>query len=100
MLRVADMSAERYIAHARSRDGLKVRPTEQVGTCDGCGGTFRLSDLRWVSDDWTSTDGRRGHVTATLCPECDRLALAHCWSCGRLTGREDDQCVDCCGWPR
>lgn len=79
-----------------SRDGLNVRSFEQSGDCDYCGKTFLRGELERVVEDWTCTDGRRGHTTATLCPSCARLALAHCWRCGALTGRADDLCAACC----
>ena len=63
--------------------------------CEWCRGTFLTADLEWTVQDWESISGRRGHVTATLCPACRELALAHCWRCGSLTGSKDDLCADC-----
>lgn len=77
-----------------SKGGLKVPPREAASACEHCGQTFRAGELAWVCEDWTAADGRRGHTTATLCPECAGLALCHCWRCGRLTGR-DDECPAC-----
>ncbi len=78
-----------------SRSGLKVRAFEATAVCDYCKRAVLRGELQWVCDDWVSTDGRRGHTTATLCPSCAQLALAHCWICGALTGRADDLCQSC-----
>lgn len=78
-----------------SRAGLKVRAAEWTGVCEYCAKTYRRDELHWVCEGWVATDGRRGHTTATLCPSCARLALAHCWICGALTGRTDDLCQAC-----
>lgn len=86
-----------------SRGGLHVHGSEHTGICDYCGRTVLAGELRWVVEDWElahpspldRTMHRRGHETATLCPDCQPLAVVHCWHCGELTGREDDLCERC-----
>ena len=79
----------------RERD-LIHRSGEQASVCDYCGKTFLTGNLNWVTKTWITSDGTLGDVTATLCPECDELALVHCWRCGELTGEVSaNQCRRC-----
>ena len=88
----------------RSRGGLHVHDAEQTSVCDYCRRTFLAGELKWAAEDWvmpasgsslSARERRRGCLTATRCPECDTLALIHCWRCAALTGREDDLCERC-----
>ena len=85
------MSGRRTVSH----DKLMIKSGDRAAICDWCERPFQPSELRWICEDWISTRGDRGHVTATLCPECERLALSHCWRCGGLTGRPDGVCARC-----
>lgn len=72
-----------------------VRPSVQTSICDYCRHMFDAAELEWIVEDWICVDGRRGHLTATLCKACSGLALEHCWRCGQLTGRKDGVCWRC-----
>jgi hypothetical protein len=76
----------------RNRGGLYVAPHEQTTVCDCCGKTVR--EVTWTTETWQTVTGwTRGTFTASLCSECSELAILHCWRCGHLTGRLDDDAL-------